>query len=209
MEIGPERLEETAVVEVVVKLGETGGSRRACSGRMASHRDCWGRTVRRYRVAARSSRMIDHDRRSTLVGSYENAAVIVSGIDAGALGHPTPCRKYDVAGLVDVTREHRSASMGKKAGCVSLPLGGPAGTWLRGPERAPRIGSDELRSAGSLPGPPCGRGNSRCGCCNTGRSSQGPPLCCGRRGTARRAALDNPLVSHRVCPSSRSRSASI
>jgi uncharacterized protein (TIGR03086 family) len=59
--------------------------------------------------------MIDHDRRSILVDSYENAAVIVSGIDAGALGHPTPCRKYDVAGLVDhiVEAGHRAAALGR------------------------------------------------------------------------------------------------
>jgi len=41
------------------------------------------------------------DRRNTLVESYENAAVIVSGIGADQLGHPTPCPGYDVAGLPD------------------------------------------------------------------------------------------------------------
>jgi hypothetical protein len=45
--------------------------------------------------------MGNHDRRSMLLDSYENAAVIVSGIEAEDLGHSTPCRKYDVAGLVD------------------------------------------------------------------------------------------------------------
>ena len=45
--------------------------------------------------------MADSDRRSTLLDAYENAAVIVSGIDADELGHPTPCPKYDVAGLID------------------------------------------------------------------------------------------------------------
>ena len=45
--------------------------------------------------------MADSDRRSTLLDSYENAAVIVSGIVAGELGHPTPCPGYDVAGLID------------------------------------------------------------------------------------------------------------
>ena len=45
--------------------------------------------------------MADSDRRSTLLDSYENAAVIVSGIDADELGHPTPCPKYDLAGLID------------------------------------------------------------------------------------------------------------
>ena len=59
--------------------------------------------------------MTDHDRRSTLVRSYENAAGIVSGIDARALGNPTPCRKYDVAGLVDhiVEAGHRAAALGR------------------------------------------------------------------------------------------------
>ena len=45
--------------------------------------------------------MADSDRRRTLLDSYENAAVIVSGMDADELGHPTPCPKYDVAGLID------------------------------------------------------------------------------------------------------------
>src|SRR5271155_733506 len=45
--------------------------------------------------------MADPDRRSTLLDSYENAAVIVSGIAAGELGHPTPCPGYDVAALID------------------------------------------------------------------------------------------------------------
>ena len=35
--------------------------------------------------------MADADRRNTLLDAYENAAVIVSGIDADELGHPTPC----------------------------------------------------------------------------------------------------------------------
>jgi hypothetical protein len=45
--------------------------------------------------------MADSDRRGTLLDSYENAAVIVSGIDADELGYPTPCPRYDVAGLID------------------------------------------------------------------------------------------------------------
>jgi uncharacterized protein (TIGR03086 family) len=59
--------------------------------------------------------MADPDRRSTLLVSYENAAVIVSGIDAEQLGYPTPCRKYDVAGLVDhiVEAGHRAAAAGR------------------------------------------------------------------------------------------------
>jgi uncharacterized protein (TIGR03086 family) len=59
--------------------------------------------------------MADSDRRSTLLDSYENAAVIVSGTDAGQLGHPTPCPKYDVAALIDhlVEAGHRAAALGR------------------------------------------------------------------------------------------------
>ncbi len=58
--------------------------------------------------------MVNHDRRGKLMASYENAAVIVSGIDATELGQPTPCPKYDVAGLVDhiVEAGHRAAALG-------------------------------------------------------------------------------------------------
>jgi len=59
--------------------------------------------------------MPDNDRRSTLLDSYANAAAIVSGIDSEELGHPTPCPKYDVAGLVDhiVEAGHRAAALGR------------------------------------------------------------------------------------------------
>jgi hypothetical protein len=62
--------------------------------------------------------MADSDRRSTLLDSYENAAVIVSGIDADELGHPTPCPKYDVAGLIDhlVEAGHRAGGSRPRAG---------------------------------------------------------------------------------------------
>jgi uncharacterized protein (TIGR03086 family) len=57
----------------------------------------------------------DPDRRSTLFASYENAAVIVSAIDPEQLGYPTPCPKYDVAGLIDhlVEAGHRAAALGR------------------------------------------------------------------------------------------------
>ena len=45
--------------------------------------------------------MAEHDRRSTLLRSYENAAVIISGIEHGQLARPTPCPRYDVAGMID------------------------------------------------------------------------------------------------------------
>src|SRR3984957_5286309 len=59
--------------------------------------------------------MADSDRRSVLLDSYENAAVIVSGIDHEELGHPTPCPRYDVAGLIDhlVEAGHRAAALGR------------------------------------------------------------------------------------------------
>jgi uncharacterized protein (TIGR03086 family) len=59
--------------------------------------------------------MADSDRRSTLLDSYENAAVIVSGIAAGELGYPTPCPGYDVAGLIDhlVEAGRRAAALGR------------------------------------------------------------------------------------------------
>lgn len=59
--------------------------------------------------------MSDPDRRSILVNAYENAAVIVSGITADQLGHPTPCPGYDVAGLIDhiVEAAHRAVALGR------------------------------------------------------------------------------------------------
>jgi uncharacterized protein (TIGR03086 family) len=59
--------------------------------------------------------MADPDRRSALFEAYENSAVIVSGIDAHELGHPTPCPKYDVAGLIEhlVEAGDRAAALGR------------------------------------------------------------------------------------------------
>jgi uncharacterized protein (TIGR03086 family) len=59
--------------------------------------------------------MVDDDRRSMLLASYENAAVIVSGIDPADLSRPTPCPKYDVAALIDhlVEAAHRAAALGR------------------------------------------------------------------------------------------------
>src|ERR1700683_3232424 len=55
------------------------------------------------------------DHRRALFDSYENAAVIVSAIVADQLGRPTPCPKYDVAGLIDhvVEAGHRAAALGR------------------------------------------------------------------------------------------------
>jgi uncharacterized protein (TIGR03086 family) len=59
--------------------------------------------------------MAERDRRTILLDSYENAAVVVSGIDAEQLGDPTPCRKYDVARLIDhlVEAGRRAAALGR------------------------------------------------------------------------------------------------
>jgi hypothetical protein len=46
--------------------------------------------------------------------SYENAAVIVSGIHVDQLGHPTPCPKYDAAGLIDHLVEAATARVEKE-----------------------------------------------------------------------------------------------
>jgi uncharacterized protein (TIGR03086 family) len=59
--------------------------------------------------------MANPDRRSTLLASYENAAVIVSAISHEELAHPTPCPNYDVAALIDhlVEAGHRVAALGR------------------------------------------------------------------------------------------------
>jgi uncharacterized protein (TIGR03086 family) len=59
--------------------------------------------------------MADPDRLSTLLASYENAAVIVSAINHEELAHPTPCPHYDVAALIDhlVEAGNRVAALGR------------------------------------------------------------------------------------------------
>ena len=59
--------------------------------------------------------MTDPDRRAELVESYENAAVIVSGIRADEVTLRTPCSGYDVAGLIDhlVEAAYRAAALGR------------------------------------------------------------------------------------------------
>jgi uncharacterized protein (TIGR03086 family) len=59
--------------------------------------------------------MADSDRRSALLDAYENAAMIVSGVDAAELGRPTPCPGYDVSALIDhlVEAGHRAAALGR------------------------------------------------------------------------------------------------
>lgn len=59
--------------------------------------------------------MAESDRRTTLLHSYENAAVIVSGITVDQVGQPTICPGYDVAGLIDhlVEAAFRAAALGR------------------------------------------------------------------------------------------------
>jgi uncharacterized protein (TIGR03086 family) len=59
--------------------------------------------------------MAEPDRLSTLLASYENAAVIVAAIDFDRRGDPTPCPRYDIAGLVDhlVEAGRRAAALGR------------------------------------------------------------------------------------------------
>ncbi len=59
--------------------------------------------------------MASPDRRHALLESYENAAVIVSGITPEQIEHRTPCPGYDVANLIDhlVEAAHRAAALGR------------------------------------------------------------------------------------------------
>jgi uncharacterized protein (TIGR03086 family) len=59
--------------------------------------------------------MIPPDRRTPLLESYENAAVIVSGVTEEQVTLRTPCPGYDVAGLIDHTVEaaYRAAALGR------------------------------------------------------------------------------------------------
>ena len=64
---------------------------------------------------ASTNTMATPDRRSILIDAYENAAVIVSGIRPDQLRNATPCRGYDVAGLIDhvVEAGRRAAALGR------------------------------------------------------------------------------------------------
>ena len=59
--------------------------------------------------------MTSPDRRNALRESYENAAVIVSGITPEQMNRRTPCSGYDVANLIDhlVEAAHRAAALGR------------------------------------------------------------------------------------------------
>jgi len=99
--------------------------------------------------------MAEPDRRRRLFDSYENAAVIVSGIDTPALGDPTPCPKYDVARLIDhlVEAGRRAAALGHgrtpPPGDVSphVELSEAPGQLRRAAEEAEEAWSDDSRLA--------------------------------------------------------------
>ena len=59
--------------------------------------------------------MTTADRRPALYRSYAHAADLVTGVEAGALGRPTPCPEYDVAALIDhlVGAGHRAVALGR------------------------------------------------------------------------------------------------
>lgn len=59
--------------------------------------------------------MSSTDRRPALIRSYDTAAAIVSGIEPGHLGLPTPCSRFDVSQLVDhiVGAGFRAAALGR------------------------------------------------------------------------------------------------
>jgi hypothetical protein len=100
--------------------------------------------------------MADSDRRSTLLDSYENAVVIVSGIAADELGHPTPCPGYDVAALIDhlVEAGHRAPSVPPRTGRLGRPDGNGQRACRHFPGRPRRVMDSKTRETRSgCPGP--------------------------------------------------------
>jgi uncharacterized protein (TIGR03086 family) len=101
--------------------------------------------------------MTELDRRRPLLQSYENAAVIVSGMTAEQLTLRTPCPAYDVAGLIDHTVEaaHRSAALGRgrtpPAGDVSpqVQLSDAPTQLRRAAEEAAQAWGDDSRLSSS------------------------------------------------------------
>jgi uncharacterized protein (TIGR03086 family) len=102
--------------------------------------------------------MAESDRRGTLLHSYENAAVIVSGITVDQVGHPTTCPGYDVAGLIDhiVEAAYRAAALGRgqapPAGDDSphVELSGAPAQLRRAAEEAAQAWGDESRLVSSF-----------------------------------------------------------
>jgi uncharacterized protein (TIGR03086 family) len=102
--------------------------------------------------------MAESDRRSTLLHSYENAAVIVSGISVDQVGHPTTCPGYDVAGLIDhiVEAAYRAAALGRGQtppagdGSPHVELSDAPAQLRRAAEEAAQAWGDESRLVSSF-----------------------------------------------------------
>jgi uncharacterized protein (TIGR03086 family) len=102
--------------------------------------------------------MAEPDHRSALLRSYENAAVIVSGITADQVGLLTICPGYDVAGLIDhiVEAANRAAALGRgqtpAAGDNSphVELSDAPAQLRRAADEAAQAWSDEARLVASF-----------------------------------------------------------
>jgi len=111
---------------------------------------------------------------------YENAAVIVSGIVADELGQPTPCPKYDVAGLIEHLVESgppggRLSAAGRQPPpgdeSAHVELSDAPGQLRSAAEQAAQSWGDnsslslstQCRGRGVRGGPPCGHVPGRAG----------------------------------------------
>jgi uncharacterized protein (TIGR03086 family) len=88
-----------------------GGFERLLAGVLIPVEYCEVRSL----VAGRNTPMPHPDRRTPLLESYENAAVIVSGVTPEQVTLRTPCPGYDVAELIDhmVEAAHRAVALGR------------------------------------------------------------------------------------------------
>ena len=90
--------------------------------------------------------MTDPDRRSTLFDSYENAAMIVSGIDAEQLGHPTPLPEVQ-RGRTDRPPRRSGTSGGRARSRAGPPARGQVP--LRGATRRARTATSRRGRGGA------------------------------------------------------------
>jgi uncharacterized protein (TIGR03086 family) len=102
--------------------------------------------------------MAHPDRRTPLLESYENAAVIASGVTAEQVTFRTPCPGYDVAGLIDhmVEAAYRAAALGRgqtpPVGDDSphIELADATAQLRRAAEEAAQVWGDDSRSSSSF-----------------------------------------------------------
>ncbi len=102
--------------------------------------------------------MANPDRRTALLKSYENAALIVSGVTMKQVKDRTPCPGYDVAALIDhlVEAAHRAVSLGRgrtpPAGDDSphVKLADAPDQLRRAAEEAARAWGDDSRLSSSI-----------------------------------------------------------